>query len=134
MPIHTVARKYQVSRGSVQTLSQICEGFAGNVIRFCDRMGWGMLRAALDHMSDRLKAGARADLLELAQIPFVKSRTARILWDNGFRSLRAISEVGAGDLVPVLELVRGFSNHSMHCSNSERSGPTKDKESQTIRR
>lgn len=104
-PIHAVARKYQVSRGSVQTLAQTCEGFASGVIRFCDRMGWVMLRAALDHMVDRLKAGARADLLELAKIPFVKSRTARIFWENGIKSLRAVSEAEARDLVPVLELV-----------------------------
>ena len=105
MPIHAVARKYQVSRGSVQTLSQICEGFAGGVVRFCNQMGWGMLCAALDHMSDRLKAGARADLLDLARIPFVKSRTARVFWDNGFKGIRLIAEAEATDLVAVLELV-----------------------------
>lgn len=35
-----------------------------------------VLSAALDHFSDRLLAGARTDLLELAKIPFIKSRTA----------------------------------------------------------
>lgn len=34
------------------------------------------MAAALDHFSDRLKAGARADLLALAKITFIKSRTA----------------------------------------------------------
>jgi hypothetical protein len=34
------------------------------------------MAAALDHFSDRLKAGARSDLLALAKITFVKSRTA----------------------------------------------------------
>lgn len=34
--------------------------------------------AALDHFSDRLLAGARTDLLELAKIPFIKSRTAYV--------------------------------------------------------
>lgn len=105
MPIHAVARKYQVSRGSVQTLSQICEGFASGVIRFCERMGWTMLKVTLEHMSDRLKAGARADLLELARIPFVKSRTARVFWENGYKGLRAVSDADAKDLVPVLRMV-----------------------------
>jgi DNA polymerase theta len=34
------------------------------------------MAAALEHFSDRLMAGARTDLLELAKIPFIKSRTA----------------------------------------------------------
>lgn len=38
--------------------------------------GGSAMAAALDHFSDRLKAGARADLLALAKITFVKSRTA----------------------------------------------------------
>ena len=106
VPIQNIARKYQVPRGFVQTLGQICEGFAAGMVQFCDKMDWGMLKATLEHMSDRLKAGARADLLELAQIPFVKSRTARVFWENGFKSLRTVAEAEAKDLVPVLLLVR----------------------------
>jgi len=106
MPIHVVARKYEVPRGFVQTLAQICEGFAAGMITFCDKMGWGMLKAALEHMSDRLKAGTRADLLELAKIPFVKSRTARVFWENGFKGLRTVAEADAKDLVPVLLLAQ----------------------------
>lgn len=34
------------------------------------------MAAALDHFSDRLMAGARTDLLSLAKLPFIKSRTA----------------------------------------------------------
>ena len=48
LPIHTVAQRYNVSTGSVQTLSQVCEGFAAGVIQFCDRMGWGMLKSVLE--------------------------------------------------------------------------------------
>ncbi|KAL2041439.1 hypothetical protein N7G274_005821 [Stereocaulon virgatum] len=106
IPIHVVARKFDVPRGFVQTLAQICEGFAAGMVNFCDKMGWGMLKAALEHMVDRLKAGARADLLELAKIPFVKSRTARVFWENGFRGLRTVAEAEATDLVPILVLAQ----------------------------
>ena len=106
MPIHVVARKYHVPRGFVQTLVQTCEGFAAGMIQFCNKMGWGMLKAALEHTSDRLKAGARADLLELAEIPFVKSRTARVFWENGFKGLRTVAEAEAKDLLPVLLLAQ----------------------------
>ena len=90
----------------MQTLAQICEGSAAGMISFCDKMGWGMLKVALEHMSDRLEAGARADLLELAKIPFVKSRTARVLWENGFKGLRNVAEVDAQELVPTLLLAQ----------------------------
>ncbi|RFU77694.1 dna polymerase theta subunit [Trichoderma arundinaceum] len=64
MPIHMVARKYDTPRGSVQTLAQTCQGFAAGMIKFCEHMEWGLM------------AGARTDLLALAKIPFIKSRTA----------------------------------------------------------
>jgi len=44
-------------RGSIQSLSQTCHGFAAGMIKFCERMNWGALAAVLDHFSDRLKAG-----------------------------------------------------------------------------
>jgi hypothetical protein len=68
-------------------------------------MNWGMMAAVLDHMRDRLEAGARADLLEMAQVTFVKSWTARCLRENGFRNLRALAEADPKDLVPVLMMV-----------------------------
>lgn len=89
----------------MQTLAQTCEGFAAGMIQFCDTLGWGMLKSVLEHMVDRLKAGARAELLDLARIPFVKGRTARVFWENGVRSLRAVAEAEAKELLPLLLLV-----------------------------
>ncbi|VUC28397.1 unnamed protein product [Clonostachys rosea] len=102
VPVHVVAQKYEVPRGTVQNLSQTCQGFAAGMIKFCEQMGWGILAATLDHFSDRLMAGARADLLELAKIPFVKSRTARVFWESGFRTAGAIANADPSELVPVL--------------------------------
>ena len=105
VPIQVVARKYDIPRGFVQTLAHTCEGFAAGMVLFCERMGWGMLKCVLEHMTDRLRAGARADLLDLARIPYIKSRTARVFWENGYTSIRAIAEADAEDLVPILALV-----------------------------
>ncbi|KAL6869616.1 hypothetical protein ACO1O0_000942 [Amphichorda felina] len=102
VPIHVVSRKYDMPRGAVQNLSQTCQGFAAGMIKFCEAMGWGVFAAALDHFSDRLIAGARTDLLELAKIPFIKSRTARVFWESGFRSVGAIANADPKELVPVL--------------------------------
>jgi replicative superfamily II helicase len=105
MPIHVVAHKYDVPRGSIQNLAQACHGFAAGMIKFCQRMDWGALAAVLDHFSVRLKAGARADLLALTKIFFIKSRTARVFWENGFKTAAAIAAADIQDLVPVLLLV-----------------------------
>jgi len=105
VPLSTIAQRYKIPRGTVQTLAQQCHGFAAGIVRFCQRMNWGMLAAVLDHMRDRLEAGARADLLEMAQVTFVKSWTARLLRDNGFRNLHALAEADPKDLVPVLMMV-----------------------------
>lgn len=106
MPVHEISLKYSVPRGQVQTLSQSCHGFAAGMIKFCERMGWGILGAVLEHMLDRLRAGARADLLEMAQVVFVKSRMARIFWENGFKSVRALSEADPEVLVPIMALTQ----------------------------
>lgn len=102
MPVHHVARKYDVPRGTVQTLAQTCQGFAAGMIKFCEQMGWGVMAAALDHFSDRLKAGAKSDLLALAKITFVKSRTARVFWDNGFKTVAAVANADPKELLPIL--------------------------------
>ena len=129
MPVHAVARKYDLPRGKIQNLSQACHGFAAGMIRFCERMGWGALAAVLDHFLDRLKAGmssfsfsylagegklgvtvfpgAKANLLALAKISFIKSRTARVFWDNGYKTVAAVAAVAAADpkdILPVLLL------------------------------
>jgi len=129
MPIHSVARKYDIPRGIVQNLAQTCQGFAAGMIKFCERMQWGALAAVLDHFSDRLKAGkqfkfvisflptscgsvlitatgAKSDLLALAQITFIKSRTARVFWENGYKSVASIAAADTKDLLPILLLVR----------------------------
>ncbi|KAL2863887.1 DEAD/DEAH box helicase [Aspergillus lucknowensis] len=105
VPLPVIASRYRIPRGGVQTLAQQCHGFAAGIVKFCQRMGWGMLAAVLDHMRDRLEAGARADLLEMAQVTYVKGWTARLLRDNGFRNLRALAEADPKDVVPVLMML-----------------------------
>ncbi|OTB18412.1 hypothetical protein K445DRAFT_19971 [Daldinia sp. EC12] len=108
MPVHVVSRKYDTPRGAVQNLAQTCQGFAAGMIKFCEQMGWGAnaqvraMAAVLDHFSDRLNAGARSDLLALAKITFVKSRTARVFYDNGFKTVAAVANADPKELVPIL--------------------------------
>ncbi|KAI1780001.1 P-loop containing nucleoside triphosphate hydrolase protein [Hypoxylon cercidicola] len=102
MPIHMVSRKYDVPRGAVQTLAQTCQGFAAGMVKFCEQMNWGAMAAILDHFSDRVNAGAKSDLLALSKVTFIKSRTARVFYDNGFKTVAAIANADPKELVPVL--------------------------------
>ncbi|KAL4877149.1 hypothetical protein BJY04DRAFT_230945 [Aspergillus karnatakaensis] len=122
IPLQVVANRYRIPRGGIQTLAQQCHGFAAGMVKFCQRMGWGMLAAVLDHMRDRLEAGARADLLEMAQVTYVKGWTARLLRDNGFRNLRALAEADPKDIVPILKMVnpRKTQRNQLHPTEAER--------------
>ncbi|KAL2853139.1 hypothetical protein BJX68DRAFT_234077 [Aspergillus pseudodeflectus] len=120
VPLPVIANRYRIPRGGVQTLAQQCHGFAAGIVKFCQRMGWGMLAAVLDHMRDRLEAGARADLLEMAQVTYVKGWTARLLRDNGFRNLRALAEANPKDVVPVLMMVNPRKRNQLPPSEVER--------------
>ncbi|CAG8072909.1 unnamed protein product [Penicillium salamii] len=122
VPISTIATRYNIPRGTIQTLAQQCHGFAAGIVKFCQRMNWGMLAAVLDHMRDRLEAGARADLLEMAQVTFVKSWTARLLRENGFKNLRALAEAEPKDLIPILKMANPRKAHKidLYPSESER--------------
>ncbi|KAI0022171.1 P-loop containing nucleoside triphosphate hydrolase protein [Xylariomycetidae sp. FL0641] len=102
MPIHQAARKYDMPRGAVQTLAQTCQGFAAGMVKFCEQMDWGAMAAVLDHFADRLRAGAKADLLALAKITFIKSRTARVFYDSGLRSVALVANADPKDLLPIL--------------------------------
>jgi hypothetical protein len=76
------------------------------MIKFCERIvsSFSLLGAVLEYMLNRLRAGARVDLLEMAQVTFVKSRMARLLWENGFKSVRMLAEARVEDPVPVMML------------------------------
>ncbi|KAL3481207.1 hypothetical protein BJX99DRAFT_243835 [Aspergillus californicus] len=122
VPLPVIASRYRIPRGGIQALAQQCHGFAAGMVKFCQRMDWGMLAVVLDHMRDRLEAGARADLLEMAQVTYVKGWTARLLRDNGFRNLRTLAEANPNDIVPVLMMVnsRKTQRNQLHPNEAER--------------
>lgn len=60
------------------------------------------MAAILDHFSDRLRAGAKTDLLALAKVTFIKSRTARVFYDNGFKTVALLANADPKELVPIL--------------------------------
>ncbi|KAH7170636.1 hypothetical protein EDB81DRAFT_753132 [Dactylonectria macrodidyma] len=66
VPIHAVARKYDVHRGTVQNLAQTCQGFAAGMIKFCEQMGWG--RVFWENGFRTIATIADADPMELLPV------------------------------------------------------------------
>jgi hypothetical protein len=59
--------------------------------------------------------GAKSDLLALAQVSFIKSRTARIFWENGFKTVAALAAADVKDILPILLMVRSFAKTERRC-------------------
>lgn len=101
-PIHAVANKFSCPRGAVQQLATTSRGFAATSATFCRAMGWTGLAVLLDHYTSRLDMGVRDDLVELARLPFVKSKTARVFWEEGLKKVEDVVREGAAKVEEVL--------------------------------
>lgn len=88
-------------------------GFVYYVVGLQTNYALRAMAAVLDHFSDRLNAGAKSDLLALTEITFIKSRTARVFYENGFETVAAVANADPKELVPILIQVRddNFRNH-----------------------
>ncbi|KAL0632288.1 hypothetical protein Q9L58_008851 [Maublancomyces gigas] len=105
-PVHVVAANYDIARGFIQQLSSTCRGFATTSATFCKVMGWTGLAVLLEHYSWRLDLGVKDDLMELARIPFVKSYTARVFYENGLKTIEAVAAADVSVLRKALEMAQ----------------------------
>ncbi|VDM81979.1 unnamed protein product [Strongylus vulgaris] len=67
-PIDEVARRFRISRGTLQTLQQQSATYAAMVVAFCSRLGWTYLHDLLKGFAARLAFGVRRELTELVSI------------------------------------------------------------------
>ncbi|KAI5804542.1 P-loop containing nucleoside triphosphate hydrolase protein [Geopyxis carbonaria] len=98
-PVHRVAKKFEMARGFLQSLSTTCRGFATTSALFCRVMGWTGLAVLMEHYSWRLDLGVKDDLIDLAKLPFVKSATARVFHDMGLKNVEIISKANIEKVV-----------------------------------
>ena len=86
MPLKDISMKYSIDLGTIQKLQMECASYAGQINRFCEISGAGILAAALNKFRQRLNFAARTDLLALMSIPSCTRETARMLVDKGIIS------------------------------------------------
>jgi DNA polymerase theta len=80
--VNEIVRKYEVTRGSVQSLQMQAAAFAGQSVRFCETTGSRTLGRALNTFRERLNFGVKNELLPLMKLPSCSRQTARLFITN----------------------------------------------------
>lgn len=86
----SVAAAFRTSRGAVQALQASAARYAGMCTVFCEKLKWRSLALVLALFTERLNYGVQRELLPLVQLPNLKARRARVLYDAGISTLEGI--------------------------------------------
>ncbi|KAK7867975.1 hypothetical protein R5R35_014759 [Gryllus longicercus] len=99
-----VAKKYNIPRGTVQTLMTASATFASCVLHFCEELKefWAF-KELLGDLTRRLSHCCSADLVQLMELPAVKTGRARQLYNAGYKTLIDIANANANDLVSSID-------------------------------
>jgi replicative superfamily II helicase len=85
-PMQEIARRFKIERGTIQSLQMKCASFAGQVSKFCELFGAGLLAATLTKFRQRLNFGARTELIGLLVLPSITKTIAQRLASKGMTS------------------------------------------------
>jgi DNA polymerase theta len=100
-PVQEITRKFRVERGLLQSWQMQCASFAGQISRFCEIVGSGLLAATLNRFRQRLNFGARTELLGLLVLPSCGRDIARRLVRCGLTSPMELADLEV-DAIAVL--------------------------------
>ena len=118
-PVPEICRKFGgCPRGTIQTVQQQAQNFAGMMGAFCERLGWTDYSALFLRISDKINWQVKEDLLELMQIPSLRPERARALYAADITTIEKVTEVReVHQLVSVFMKGDGFVSHRR--SNAE---------------
>lgn len=89
--ISEVSKKFLVSRGDIESLIACGASFGSQMVSFCKHMGWWDLEFLLHKYSQTISAGVRSELIPLTEIKGIKSFRAKVLWENGIRTIKQVA-------------------------------------------
>jgi DNA polymerase theta len=93
VPVQEITKRFKIERGTIQSLQMKCAAFAGQVSKFCELFGAGLLAATLTKFRQRLNFGARTEILGLLVLPSITKSIAQKL-----ANCRITSAVDLADL------------------------------------
>ncbi|EAY19016.1 DEAD/DEAH box helicase family protein [Trichomonas vaginalis G3] len=101
-PLKDISYEYKVDLGTIQKVQMESASYAGQINRFCEILGNGVLAAALNKFRQRLNFAARTDILSLMTIPSCPRDIARTLADRGIMSPADLSCLSLNQLVMII--------------------------------
>jgi DNA polymerase theta len=113
VPFNTIIQKYQVNRGTLQTLQITAAAYAGMVTIFCEKLKWTNLHLLLSQFQNRLEFGVQSDLIELCRVPDMKAHEARILLDSGIKDIESLACSSADTIARIIRSARPFQSKAV---------------------
>lgn len=103
-PLSHVEEKFGIARGLVQGIQDRASRHAGMLATFCSRTGWNDLEILIRQFQSRVLHGVLPEMLELMEIPRVKSYSARLLFKAGLRTPELLASADPSTVEDILSV------------------------------
>ncbi|KAJ7327179.1 hypothetical protein JRQ81_016938 [Phrynocephalus forsythii] len=102
--IWSVAEKFNIPRGSVQTLLNSAASFSSSVLHFCEELSeFWVYKALLTEVTKRLTYCVKAELIPLMEVTGVLEARAKQLYNSGYKTLAHLANANPDRLVRSIE-------------------------------
>ncbi|XP_019329649.1 PREDICTED: DNA polymerase theta [Aptenodytes forsteri] len=103
VPLKDMTKKYDCSRGQLQSLQQSAATYAGMVTVFCNRLGWHNMELLLSQFQSRLTFGVHRELCDLVRVSLLNAQRARMLYNSGFVTVADLAKASPDDVATALK-------------------------------
>ncbi|XP_075761239.1 DNA polymerase theta isoform X3 [Pelodiscus sinensis] len=103
VPLKDITKKYNCSRGQLQSLQQSAATYAGMVTVFSNRLGWHNMEQLLSQFQSRLMFGVQRELCDLVRISLLNAQHARILYNAGFITVADLAKGNTAEVEVALK-------------------------------
>ena len=117
VPLHEVARKFDLPKGQLQSLQITAGTFAGMVTIFCKKLGFKNVELLISQFQTRLEFGIEQELSDLVKISLLNGYRARALYTAGFHNLVLIAAAGVEAISKTLRDAHPFSQKTESSDN-----------------
>ena len=96
-PLPKICQNFHLSLSAIEDLRERSLRYANMSAIFCGALKWAYLHVLIEEFQKRIYRGARPEIIQLTEIPYVKAHRARLLYEAGFRSIEEIAELHSVD-------------------------------------
>uniref|UniRef100_A0A8C0IZ66 DNA polymerase theta n=1 Tax=Chelonoidis abingdonii TaxID=106734 RepID=A0A8C0IZ66_CHEAB len=103
IPLKDITKKYNCSRGQLQSLQQSAATYAGMVTVFSNRLGWHNMEQLLSQFQSRLTFGVQRELCDLVRVSLLNAQHARALYNAGFITVADLAKGNTAEVETALK-------------------------------